>query len=819
MESIDRKLIVAPGRLHLPLYEEIINQTGGGLMRDVVTLDTWISRHLKTPPQPRIALLYQYQQALQDLSPENDYYASRQDYDFLSALLEFMEMVQLNNITQFPSATKKEKDLLEIIEKLQAIDLWQKEAASMDLSQAKDTAILRTGYPAEQKWWIDHLLKNGAVWLEGSPKENVQKRFYWSAANIRKAMELAADTIVEEKMDASQVYIALANPGDQQILAQIFETRRIPVTFLHQSGITPVLRQWQSAVSWMEEKSPENLELLLKTLYPRGSASLRRYRELFPEGSQLRDMVYEANPILSPDEFENLRSLEIQADTWKETLKGLESWNFDTFSTAGSAIQTQIPSPTKEDIKAFEQVANTFAQAESYIHSNEDLHLLAEEIRHMNLSRSLDSMEGCLVGSLKEISPLRPIVFFIGPSSADFPGQMLYKGVFDEAYMRQLDLPGLDVRMKENEEESFALLSMPKELFVITAQSDYEGKSIEPSHELTQWMGSMPLFRHVADSSVIRLPDFKLSEKVSRELFTPEQVLQVKPGPLKTFSDCPLKHMLKYKARLEGPRREKDLLQMSSESLNLMMNDAQLRMQKNFWELSDDQLKMLLKHFFVFPRKVFPHKQKALDVLEKQYEVKLLETAALLRTAALQLDGHLQPGDYQLHLQEDADQLHIEVSGELSPWKKDSVTLNLVRNKPLEGEKESDRLYGTLQISTKIKPVEDKASSILYGRGNKTPMTRVVKDQRQKEAEFFQSSFSDAFVAQNLPEHAEETLFAKARKKPTYQKAEEDLLESARTLAQDVHEGECQPLHRPDACKFCPYSSICRNGAKERGKE
>lgn len=109
MESIDRKLIVAPGRLHLPLYEEIINQTGGGLMRDVVTLDTWISRHLKTPPQPRIALLYQYQQALQDLSPENDYYASRQDYDFLSALLEFMEMVQLNNITQFPSATKRKR--------------------------------------------------------------------------------------------------------------------------------------------------------------------------------------------------------------------------------------------------------------------------------------------------------------------------------------------------------------------------------------------------------------------------------------------------------------------------------------------------------------------------------------------------------------------------------------------------------------------------------------------------------------------------------------------------------------------------------------
>lgn len=817
MEKIDRQLIIAPGRLHLPLYDEIIEQSGGGLFTDVVTLDTWISRHLKTPSLPRIALLYQYRNALQDLPADNDYYASREDYDFLNALLSFMETVKLHQIHTFPDQTKKEKDLKAIIDRLQAVDLWQQEAASLNLADAEKTGILRTGYAWDQKWWIDTLLAHGAKWIGDKPAPTPQ-RYYWAAANIRKAMELAADTIVEENMDASQVYIALSSPADQQILAQIFATRNIPVTFLHQSGSTPVLRQWQAAISWMENKTPENLDLLLRTLYPRGSASLREYQRLFPEGSDLKHLEYEANPVLSPQEFERLRSMEIQADTWKETLENLKTWDYSSFAAAGSAIQTQIPTPTKEDIKAFEQVANTFAAAEDYIHSSEDLHLLAEEIRHMNLSRSLDEMEGVLAGSLKEISPLRPIVFFIGPSSVNFPGQVLHKGIFDEAYMRQLDLPGLDERMEANEAEALSLLSLPQQLYVITAQSDYEGNSIEPSHELTQWMGTMPLFRHVPDTSIVRTPDFRLSEKVSRDLFAPNQVLQVRPGSLKTFNDCPLKNMLRYKARLEGPRMQKDELTISSDALSLMMNEAKLRTDRNFWELSDDQLRSLLDDFFAFPNRVFPHQKARLLVLQKQYEAKLLETAALLRTAASQLKSRLVPGDYHLNLSENLDQMHIEVTGELSPWKRDSITLNLLPEHVDPALPSQDSLYGTLQVSTRIKPVEEEAARILYGRG-KSPMTRVVSNQKQWDQAFFEESFKEAFIAQNLPEGARETLFSEATKKPTYEKAQEDLLSTAQTMAQDVASGNCEPVHAPDACKFCPYSSICRNGAREKGKE
>lgn len=818
MESIDRQLIVAPGRLHLPLYSELIDQNGGGLFTDVVTLDTWISRHLITPSLPKITLLYQYRTALRDLDPENDYYASREDYDFLCALLSFMETVKLHQLDHFPEQTKKEKDLKAIIEKLMDVPLWQSEARNLPLEDASKTGILRTGYASDQKWWIDALLAHGAKWIGETPAKN-QQRYYWSAANIRKAMELAADTIVEEQMDAGQVYIALSSPADQQILAQIFATRNIPVTFLHQSGSTPVLRQWQAAISWMENKSPENLDLLLRTLYPRGSASLREYQRIFPEGSHLKDLTYESNPILSPNEFERLRSMEIQADTWKETLESLKSWDYTSFGTAGAAIQTQIPSPTKEDIKAFEQVANTFAAAEDCIHDDSDLHLLAEEIRHMNISRSLDEMEGVLAGSLKEISALRPIVFFIGPSSVNFPGQVLHKGIFDEAYMRQLDLPRLDERMKQNEQEAFSLLSLPEQLYVITAQSDYEGSSIEPSHELTQWMGAMPIFRHVSDSSIVRTPDFRLSEKVSRDLFAPERVMQVKPGSLKTFNECPLKHMLRYRARLDAPSIHREELEISRDALSLMMNEARLRTGHNFWEFSDGELKELLDDFFDFPRQVFPHRQARLQVLQKQYEAKLLDTAGLLRTAASQMEGRLVPGDYHLNLSEDLNQVRIEITGELSPWKKDSITLNLVPDKAESAGAVQENLLGTLQVSSKTAPIQEEAARILYGRG-KSPMSRSVSTPKEWEEAFYENSFRNAFIAQNLPESANDTLFGDARKKqPTYEKASQDLLESAKNMAQDVVSGTCEPLHSPDACKFCPYSSICRNGAKEKGKE
>lgn len=48
-------------------------------------------------------------------------------------------------------------------------------------------------------------------------------------------------------------------------------------------------------------------------------------------------------------------------------------------------------------------------------------------------------------------------------------------------------------------------------------------------------------------------------------------------------------------------------------------------------------------------------------------------------------------------------------------------------------------------------------------------------------------------------------------------------MEKAKTAADDfvnsLKHGCVLPLHKANACKFCPYKSICRNGSQERTQE
>lgn len=115
-------------------------------------------------------------------------------------------------------------------------------------------------------------------------------RYYWSTSNPRTQMEIIADTIITENMNAEDIFIVLSRPEDASVLSQVFEARKIPLTLMSEPSISPVLSQWKAALLFVADKSRENLMNLLKELYPQTSTQLRNYMDLFPEGSDLEHL-------------------------------------------------------------------------------------------------------------------------------------------------------------------------------------------------------------------------------------------------------------------------------------------------------------------------------------------------------------------------------------------------------------------------------------------------------------------------------------------------------------------------------------------------
>lgn len=70
-----------------------------------------------------LEILYQYKEALENLSIQNAFYSSIEDYDFLKSCLDFMKLSKTYQIKDFPSTTQKEKDLHEILDCLYPIQI------------------------------------------------------------------------------------------------------------------------------------------------------------------------------------------------------------------------------------------------------------------------------------------------------------------------------------------------------------------------------------------------------------------------------------------------------------------------------------------------------------------------------------------------------------------------------------------------------------------------------------------------------------------------------------------------------------------------
>lgn len=808
MQIEDHSILLAPGSMHLSLYSEIHNQKGDCLDINVLTPEAYIASLLEKPKEQVLPVLYTYKELLENLNPNNVFYNSRNDYQFLKACYEFCGWIQLLDLQRFPETTQKDRDLKEILTLLSSAPLWQKEAADLQFTNASRIWILDSDYPEQTGVLLKKMIDQGARLL--GQKASEQQLEYWSASNPRKEVEVIAREIIEKSIPAEDVFIALADYSNARVLHQVFNHQQIPHTFLHDPVPSKILRQFQAVFQYIVEPAPQRLQEVLRELFGRSASDLRQYLELFPQGSNLKHLVYEENPIISPSEFEKLQSLEAQSEPWLPELNRIRQWDYRSMEDIATLIQEQNPDPDEDDIRNFDSILSAYASAADRIHSNADLELFVRHLTNTHPSSTLKEMSGVLIGSPKEISSLRRYVFYMGADARHFPSLHMHEGIFDEDYLRHTDFPLLQTRLEEQKKALFERLKQPAHLYVLTPQSDYEGESIEASFEMNTWVGRFPEFQRMDDQSIYRVPDFSLSQKTSLEMFAPHQVFQAGVRSLQVFQDCPLRHMLRFGLRLKSSYGFFDDLRVRPEIISRVLFQGHLLLDKTPDQLSAEDVRWLIGQEMEFPRKVFVSSVPVLDVLQEEYAQKVWELLSVLQKINREWNLTMTSIDYDVQIQEIMDSLQVEITGSLTPASKAPVSLF----DPGDIHNPQASPKATLALGLDLKPFENKASKISYGRGSRADVNPVT--QEECEDSFITDFLKNAVVAQNLEDIHEGYAPVIQAKSPTYEQRQTDLKNAARSFLLSLSANCIAPEHRAGACNYCAYASICRNGARER---
>ncbi len=815
MEMNRNITLIAPSALHLELYQKIIEQRGSCLNITVLGLDAYLARKLSKPRTPLIALLYQYSRALETLSKDNLFYTSRNDYDFLKDCEDFMTLVQMYDLHDFPANTKRERDLLEIIERLMPIELWVKEARTLPFDDAGDVYILQTERGAKDRFWIDLLVKKGAHIVE---MKRHKRFYYWACSNARKEMEACADAIVSNQLDASSVLIALADPSQKYVLAQALESRGVPYTFSSSDSSRRIVEQWKCALTYLMKRDDDSLMDMLETLFPVSSYDLRRYIRLFgSESGSIQDVPYRENSLLSEETFESLKSLQIGIMQWKALLESMKDWTLDSIDQIARLIMDQTPNPTDDDLNAFEGVMNRIADVRAELRTPADLELLICSLDSLRPSQALSSLKGALIAGREQICGLYDNVFYIGADANHFPGSQAFSGIFDEAYMEQLHFKSLDERNKESFDQLQAVFNEPESLFILTPQSDYLGKSIESSHELNTWLGMLPKFKPVGEPSANPRPSFTIEGVKSANLFPEENgVLQARPRSLHTFEECPLKNLLQYGLCLRKPAKAGEIFKVRGDIVERLMRDGWNKYHLSYEQLDNAQIAALVADDFAFARSLFAAQSEELDALQSLTTERMIRVFERLRPIRHELHLDLVSSDYRVQIEKDFDGIPMNIEGSIALSSSKKAVFNLV-DPASEGFISSELPRATLDLSLQPKAASRPAFSLRYGSGAAQATAMPVS---QEEAaykgmeEFYKSSLS----AQNFDGPGESALQATlAKKVPTYEARESKMSAQAEGLADSLNKNNFKPLHKPDACSHCSYRAICRNAAIEKG--
>ncbi len=833
----DSCTILAPANLHLPLYQEILRQKSNCTDIQVLSLSTWMSSFYNGQTKSELEILYQYKEALENLSIQNAFYSSIEDYDFLKSCLDFMKLSKTYQIKDFPSTTQKEKDLHEILDCLYPIPISEDQTKTVkeNIPSLENIYILKKEYSLIHQYWIDILIQHGAKWLG---EKQLESKHYFSCINTRKQMEIIANQIIENGYKAEDCFVAINDIKEQNALIQVFEAHKIPYTCLSQVHNSSIQDEWISYLDWMYKKDLNSFLKLVQTLYPKDH-EVFQYFSLFPHQFQslkpfLKDLDYEENEIIKEFQFELYKKLEGKTFAWIQEHTFL--WDELDFIKIGEIIQSLHVDITYEDLTSFNECINKLQNCHNYIHDSYDLNLLIQDLKHHASSQSIKELHGVLIGSRKDISNLRSIVFMTGIHASNFPNLNLQSGIFDESYVAKTNLPSLEYRISSQQNQIFDCLSLTKTLYVLYPQNDYQGKPNEPSLEMNNWMETKADFIATADSFTWEEIPMDLDEKCAKSLFFKDKHFQGSISRLENYARCPFSHALKYGLYLQEKTDITDITVWGSILHHILETIAKDK-GKSYTNVSSDEIKKYVFNEFHFARKIFPTKENYFLSQIEEIQNKLTLIFEQLKNFENQWHMSISKQENKFSYSFPWKDYTIDFYGYIDRIDESSTSFCIFDYKSsdkdisfkdfesglslqlatytLAYEKESHLIpVGCFYIALQAQPLQFDYGKINYRKKIPEAMPNDEQDMRQQfstNRKLKGWSFSDLSIYSDDPKNC----FVNKKDAPTKEKLEKDWKEIVDHLLEDISNGKADPTHQKDACKYCHYACICRNSAQE----
>ncbi len=830
MKISDHSIILAPASMHMAIYQEILHQKHNCIDIDVLSVSGYVRQLLHTVPVSDIEWYYRFQEVLKDIPKDNVFYSSLKDMNFLSACLDFVRWTKLYGVSHFPHTTQKEIDLYAIVTRLSDLKMAEDQASSLSLPSMNNVQIVRHSFTVIEQFWISLFLEQGASFIE--PDRPVSKHYY-SVANARKQIELAARCILEKQYDAEDVFIGLCDGKDSQVTAQILDRYQIPYTFLKTLVPSVLLKQWIAALRWGKEKNRNHLITLLSLLYPEQSAMVR-YLTLFPDAYPQfvphTDKDYQDNEFLRDFEYESLQKLEKEALSWWADHDF--EWEYNDFRKMADVIQS-VNQPTQENLSVFKEVQLAISRAVPYIHKKEDIDLLIDTLDQKNVKIKTPNVHGVLIGSHSDLCGIRKIGFLLGSVNT----VSLQKGVFNEAYISQTGLPDLQQRLALQKENFFKGLETFESFYMIVPQTDYSRKTIDTNVDMDAWMQKKPEFQNIQDISRYEQPTFSISEQTADNLFFENHLFRSSISRLEAFANCPLKHFLTYGLHIREKKEMLDLA-MRGSILHHILEKAAKDHQKEYAAISDKQIRQYVEDEFIWVESVFVDRKQWFEIQKDDlYRVllnlferlKAFEQQWHMTTVAQEhpVSMDLSWNDYTIHMTGSIDRIDASsTSFTVFDYKQGSRNFSMqefnsgqalqLATYSISYQQQTGKVpMGSLYITLKKGPVEQIAGKI----------NRTKKEINFTEEKDSLQSYIDGDRLKGWT-FADFTLYADDKNPYFPKKANMDFVSMKEnwqiilnSLLDEIHTGNIRPDHSNKACTYCKYRHICRNAQQEVVKE
>ncbi|MDO4465609.1 MAG: PD-(D/E)XK nuclease family protein [Bacillota bacterium] len=824
----NRGIVIAPSNMHLRIYDTYKECLG----IEVYALHSFLQRFL---PQGKedLEILYEYKKALKEIPETNAFQKSCTDSDFLQACLSFLKDAKKFNIHTFPENSQKEKDLKEILNILDKIPLAQDSIPSLSLPDCSSVYILRKNWSLSDYFWIEKMLEKGAHWIETISE---QEKNYISCSNARKEMEYIAQEILERGYKASDCFIAIQNNAEKQVLAQILEAHKIPYTFLKNESLSKVSSYWTSFLEWLIKKDLDSFKNLIEQVYPNDDYVID-YFSSFPEQFDnptypCQNIEYEKNNLISEVEWKTYLLKETQTKKWMTEHAYLFTWNARSLAQVGQEVQNVIGTPSIEDISLFASIEELCQQAYPYIQDEEDLLLLLHSISSSHTSPS--SRKGVCIGEKDDINGLYKVVFYTGVTSKQFPGLNQYSGIFNEAYVQNITpWPSLQLRLQNQKDLLFSTLAQPEIFYCLYPQSDYAGKSLQQSVEMKAWMQKNPTFVACEEYSFFTTPEFSLSTRCAKELFTTNNQFTGSISRLEKMVKCPLSHFLNYGLYLNEAREWKDV-SIRGTILHSILEKLAKKYPKTYATLTYEELLNTVQEEFIFAQKVFPMRAKwfEMQILEITEKLSLIfeQLAIFEEEWAMKTEEQ----EYAIHKKLTYKDMDVDFKGFVDRIDTSNTGFTIFDYKSSEKELKPNDFYSglSLQLPTYAIAYEEDSQKIPYGHfyialktspesydayklGNRKVRTFDAIDPKTILDSFLTKplsgwSYQDMGIYDENPKR-----FKIPKEVPDFAKMKEDWETIVYSILDQIFTGDIQPNYIDGACSYCKYRQICRNGKTE----